>query len=141
MRRHPTAAAALALLLATGACSDDSGSGGPGGTEPEPTPGTLFVRLVTPGVEGAVQFEFDSPDVPSLTVAGIGFQLYQLPVPGDPGAIRAVVVGNVLTGPLVRFAVPDVNRADLYRATLVEVADPQNRLRGSLAGYSLTVGP
>jgi hypothetical protein len=50
-------------------------------------------------------------------------------------------VGVVANGAVVTLRVPDVGAAAAYTARVVEVADRENALRGSLTGYALTVVP
>jgi len=51
------------------------------------------------------------------------------------------VVGNLANGAVVTLHVPDVGAAASYTANVLEVADRQDALRPSLAGYALTVAP
>jgi hypothetical protein len=55
--------------------------------------------------------------------------------------LRAAVFGNDLTGPVLRFTVPDVAQAARYRATVVEAVDAANAPRADLSAYHATVEP
>ena len=52
---------------------------------------------------------------------------------------KAAVFGSLANGALVRFSVPDVNKASSYRASVLDVSDGSNALRSSTAGYAVTV--
>jgi len=57
----------------------------------------------------------------------------------DGTTVTAVLVGDLQGGALVTFHVPDVDTVSSYSATITQVADRSNVLRGSLTGYALTV--
>ena len=57
----------------------------------------------------------------------------------DGAGVVGVVVGAVANGAVLTLYVPDVGEAARYTATVLEVADRQDALRGSLVGYGLTV--
>lgn len=105
-----------------------------------PEPGVLTVRFGTPG-------NGDAAAVIDLTVPS-GIQVTAV----DPvssalvvfhravgGRVRVAVFGDLVTGPLIRIAVPDVNAVDAYTAHVVEVSDADNALRSSLSGYTAAV--
>lgn len=120
-------------LAATLACGVSDGTIVPTG----PTAGTLTVTLTTPNADdGAILLELSGPDMTQIAAgnASLYFRHAQ-----DGTTITAVLVGDVEGGPLITFHVPDVDAVSSYSATIQQVADRGNALRGSLTGYSLTV--
>lgn len=105
---------------------------------PDPVPGLLELRFTTPNpTDRAVLVAVSGPDViQSVEGAGAGYVLHAR-LSGS--SFKAALFGPLAGGPLLRFAVPDVGKAEAYRAAVVEVADDANSLRASLAGYTLTV--
>ncbi len=59
----------------------------------------------------------------------------------DSTTRRIVLAGDLKTGPLVTFVVPDVSRAPLYSAIVLEVANRDNAVRSSIGAYKLTIAP
>jgi ABC-type glycerol-3-phosphate transport system substrate-binding protein len=121
----------LAGLLSTAACGGDGG-GGPGtGTEDG---GEYRAVLQSPnGVEGAVAIELTGPGIQSVT-ASAG-QLFQQ---SAGGTTRIVLVSNP-AGPL-SFRITMAAGQAPPAARVVEVVDPNDLPRASLAGYSVTFG-
>ena len=121
---------ALGLVLAaTVACGSDSTTG--------PTAGTLTVSLTTPNADdGAILLTVSGPDMTQIAVEDTSLYVRYAQ---DGTTVTAVLVGDLLGGPLVTFHVPDVDAASSYSATITQVADRSNVLRGSLTGYALTV--
>ena len=120
-----------ALVLVAPACSDS--------TAP-PEPGEIVVRLVSPNTG-------DAAAVVTLTApSGVTLADFQ---PGSSElavfhrttgtTTRIAVFGPLANGAVARFMVPDMRDASRYIVQLVEVADETNALRGSLAGYSVSV--
>lgn len=107
-------------------------------TEPVlPEPGDLAVRLTTPhGTDGAVLLRISGP---GLSTAEPVMPAHEVHVRTVDATLRVAVFGTIEAGELLRFAVPDIRAAERYAIALVEVADPENRLRASLTGYSATV--
>lgn len=126
---------ALTAVFLGAACADDStGTGGP------PHAGTLIVRLTTTHTDdGAVLFELSGPPIDSVVALSASLQLFTRRA--NDSTIVAAVVGVVANGAVVTLRVPDVGAAAGYTARVLEVADRQNVLRASLAGYALTVAP
>lgn len=129
----------LTLVAALGvvACSDD-----PTGTAPRPVAGALIVRLTTPHADdGALVFAISGPSIASAVTADTALRLFTRQV--NDSTLVAVVVGVVDSagGSLVTLQVPDLGAAGRYTARVIEVADRQDILRASLAGYVLTVAP
>lgn len=128
MRRANWIFAAVALL--TAACSDAMTSAGTGA-------GTLVMRLTTPHTDdGALLFELSGPSIDNVIANDESLRLFTR---RDGGSIVGAIVGTLSTGAIVTMRVPDVSAAASYTATIREVADRQDALRASLAGYALTV--
>ena len=134
--RTPVAIVLCALLSTSVSCGDDeSGSTGP----PDPVPGTLTLTLGTLQLDdGALVLRLQGADITQVELAAPGLYLRFLE---DQTGITAVFVGDIVSGDLLTFHVPDVNRPDSYSGTVLEAADRSNALRGSLAEYTLTVAP
>ncbi len=130
MIRIPKTVIALALLATLGlaACGDDP-------TPPAPLPGDLWVAVASPnGVEGATVLE--TADAGIVAVSAEEAQVFHW----RAGGLSRVVVLLDQPGELrFRVSVEDLNRPPRLR--IVEVADPSNALRASLARYSVTSQP
>jgi hypothetical protein len=128
--RMTVAGLALAVALA---CGGDGGATGPAG----PTAGVLTVRLTTPNTDdGAILLTMSGPGMTQLAAADASLYFRQ----AQTGTTAtAVLVGDVQGGSLLTFHVPDVDAAGSYSATIQQVADRGDALRGSLSGYSLVV--
>ncbi len=135
LRWRPISAVALALALGL-ACGGDGDDGGPtnGGG-----PDTLVLSLITPNNDdGAILFTISGGDIDSPTAASAADVLFFRSTGAT--SISAVIVGDISAGALVEFEVPAGTSASSYTTTITEVADRSNALRGSVAGYSLSVG-
>ena len=122
----------VAALSVGAACSDDPVGGAQAGT--------LVVRLTTPHADdGAVLFEVSGGPIDTATAGNASLRLFTRRASGS--TIVGVVAGVVTNGAVITLRVPDVGAAAGYTARVVEVADRQNALRTSLAGYALTLGP
>ena len=125
----------LAVLTAVLSACGDAGMG----VAPEaPQPGVLTVTLTTPFPDDrAMLITVSGPDeTTSVAAAGSGYTVHTR---AGGTTFRAAVFGRLSSGPLVRFAVPDVNRAPAYRATIQEVVDPSSAIRPSTSGYVLAI--
>ena len=123
----------VAALSVGAACSDDPTAG-------VTQAGTVTLRLTTPHADdGAVLFEVSGGPIDTATAGNASLRLFTRRASGS--TIVGVVAGVVTNGAVVTLRVPDVGAAAGYTARVVEVADRQNALRTSLAGYALTVGP
>ena len=139
-RRIRGATATLGTLCALAAgCGGDGGIGPPLPPPPPSGPGAIGFDVATaPGAEhGAILLTVAGGAVDSVTAAG-GYEAFQTLT--TAGA-RAIVVGAIADGPLIRVWVPDVARADRYSVQVEEGA-----LRGSYAtvpagNYAVTRGP
>ena len=131
--RIPVAIVLCALLSTSVSCGDDNGSTDP----PDPVPGTLTLTLGTLHLDdGALVLRLQGADMTQVELAAPGLYLRFLE---DQTGVTAVFVGDVVSGDLLTFRVPDVNRPDSYSGTVLEAADRSNAVRGSLAEYTLTV--
>lgn len=125
-------AVAAALSVAVG-CTNDS-------TSAAPQPGTLSIRLTTPRADdGAMTLEVSGAPIDNATAIDGSLRLFTRQA--DGARLVAAVVGALGNGAVVTLQVPDVGAAARYTARVLEVADRQNVLRTSLAGYTLTVAP
>lgn len=123
----------LAAVALGAACSNDPTSGAP-------RAGTLTLRLSTPrSDDGALLFEVSGPPIDTAVVVNGSLQLFTRRADGS--TVVGAVVGGLTNGAIVTLRVPDVGAAGGYTARVLEVADRQNVLRTSLAGYALTVTP
>lgn len=123
----------VAALSVGAACSDDPTAG-------VTQAGTVTLRLTTPHADdGAVLFEVSGPPIDSATADNASLRLFTRRA-GETTIIGALV-GVVTNGAEVTLHVPDAGAAVGYTAEVLEVADRENALRTSLAGYALTVGP
>ncbi len=131
LNKSATFVTALILGLMAGfACSDDESPAGP-------TAGTLSVTLTTPNIDdGGILFRVTGPDIVSVSVT---VPEYYTHVGQNADTLTIVVVGNVASGMLVGFDVPDVGAVASYSATVTQVADRANALRADLTAYGLTV--
>lgn len=132
-RRSALVALCAAAWLAT-ACSDGLDTVAP----PEETPGTLTIHWFTPhNVEGAVRLTIEGPGIRAIAAAQGDAVVFTR---SEGSRHNVAVLGRTDTGGLVRFDVPDTGRLDLYRVTLVEVADLEaGNLREDLDDYRITI--
>jgi hypothetical protein len=130
LTRIVAVSAACAGLVTLPGCGDTSV--GP------PEPGTVAVMLATPNLDdGAILFRLEGGSVEALTAAAPSHRLFSRAT--GAASATVVVVGNLVSGAVLVFDVPDVTKVSDYRATILEVAARDNSLRSSLAGYSLEV--
>ncbi len=123
--------AMLAALSLGAACSNDPTGGAP-------RPGALLVRLTTPHTDdGAMTFEVSGAPIDSAVASNASLRLFIRREGGS--TIVGAVVGALVDGTVVTLYVPDAGAAVGYTGRVLEVADRQDVLRASLAGYALTV--
>ncbi len=121
-----------ALLVAVGCSPDTTGAAA--------RPGTLSLTLTTPHADdGATTFEVSGPPIDSAMAVNASLRLFTRRVDGS--TLVGAVVGALGNGTVVTLQVPDTGVADRYTARVIEVADRQDALRASLAGYALTAAP
>ena len=125
---------AVSLLAGSiAACGGDSTAP----VDPGPTAGTLTVTLATPeSDDGGILFTVTGPGMSQVASAdgSLYFRHSQ-----EGATITAALIGDVTAGALLTFRVPDIDAKGSYAATAVAVTDRENELKGSLAGYALTV--
>jgi hypothetical protein len=121
----------IALLVATAGCDDGEV------TTPVPVPGDLAISLVSPnGAEGAAVFETSDPGIVGIAAAG---SVDAFHLEGAGGKSRIVVLLDQPGTIAFTLSVEDLN--DPPQMEIVEVADPDNRLRAVLTGYELRSTP
>lgn len=124
-----TIAVLLAALLAAGCANDATGG--------DRQAGTLTLRLDTPNADdGAMTFQVSGGVIDSARAVNQSLRVFTR---AEGGTVVGVVVGTLSGGAVITLHVPDVGAAAGYSATVLEVADRQDALRASLAGYALTV--
>jgi len=114
---------ALSIVCATfliGSCGGDDSSG-----PPAPEPGQLTVSVSSSLTGAAFDLTIIGEDIANPVQAVGSHQIYTF-ASGD--TLSTAVIGQVSSGDLLRFSVPDVNQAASYRVTLVEVAGTDNAL-------------
>lgn len=98
------------------ACGESSGPN-PGPTPPDP--GHVRIMLHAPdGQTGAIRITVTGPGVDSLTASG--FLSYSSRITNDQ--VRALILGDLVSGVIGRVRVPDRNRLGDYGVTVEEVA-------------------
>lgn len=114
-----TCAAALAI-----SCGGDGHEGtGPSG----PDPGQLTVSISsTRNAGSAFLLTIRGEGISSPTAPSAGHRLFTY-LSGD--TLTAALIGEVSEGALLRFNVPDLNRASSYRVNLLQVAGADNALQ------------
>ena len=125
--RATACALSIACILAVVACDDTP-------PEPQPVPGDLDVRLVSPnGSEGAAVLQTTDGGITDISVEE-GLQAFHWT---EGGLTRIVLLRDEVGEIRFVMSLEDVNRPP--RLEVVEVADGVNRLRASLAGYAVDV--
>ena len=132
------------LLLATLAgatllagCGGDKG--GAGITQPPAAvPGVLTLSLTTPHADDrAMMLSISGPGpITEITSSGTSYVLHSR---ASGTGFRVAVFGSLTSGALLRFSVPDVNKASSYQAAVLEVSDAANALRSTTAEHKLSV--
>jgi hypothetical protein len=127
----------LMLLFVATACGDEARVSS---VEVGPAPGLLTVEVTSPNTDdGAVSIALRGEGISSPAAANPENHLIALEVAPGSEEVRVAVLGYGVSGTLVQFRVPDVNRLDAYSVDLIEVADEANRPREDLTGYSVRV--
>ncbi len=103
-----------------------------------PVPGSVAVNFSSPnGTDGAVLFTITGPGMGNLAPASSSNQLFTRLV--APQELRVIIVGNLGSGPLFTMDIPNTNDVSGFNATVLQVADRDDDLRESVAGYSITL--
>ena len=121
----------LAVGLAFGIACSDPGSG-------PPQPGTLTLQFTTSVTTNrAAMIEITGPNnISDVQAVAAGVTVFS----AEAGqTVRVIATGTLVSGPLLRFNVDDVNRVKSFKASIVELADQNNALRTSLSGHSLQI--
>lgn len=126
-RMHLVAAAVLALGFAGFACSH---------TPTGPQPGTLSLMLNNPnsGNDGAILVTLSGPTTITNAVVQAGDTLWTTDFSST--TVRVLVTGNVRTGALLRFDVPDVNAYQSYTVTVNQAVRSVDYSEESLSQYT-----
>jgi hypothetical protein len=133
MNRSAWIFALVAALSVSAACSNDP-------VAVVPHAGTLTLRLTTPHVDdGALTFTLSGPPINNVTAANASLRLFARRS-GD-SMVVGILVGDLANGGVVTLYVPDVTAVASYSAHVLEVADRDDVLRASIAGYALSVAP
>ncbi len=134
MSRVPRALRLVAAALAWGvvsACSPDVVDPGPAG------PGALTVRLVTPNSgDAAVRITITGPGITAIEAEGTALAFSRQ---AATTVHHVMLFGEISTGAVLRFDVPERRDIAQYAVHLTEVADGANALRSSLSGYSVAI--
>ena len=123
----------LGAILFQAACGDRGPTADSG-----PVAGELVLALDARSADvGAIQFTIAGGDIAEVTAANPENALFMRRA--SDASLSVLVIGESLEGPLVRLRVSDVRAAGLYRASIVAVADRENRVKASTEPYSLSV--
>jgi hypothetical protein len=130
-RTISTALAALVTAMTVTACSEKAG----------PTdiaePGVLVASITIPNPDDrAILVEISGPGITAAEAAGSDVLLHARTT-GQ--VLRGAAFGNLQSGALVRFRVPDARATSLYTGRVVEASGPQNELRTDLTGYGVAL--
>ena len=129
-RTHRLLRIALGCALVGLSCKENVGL-------PAPLPGNLYARLVTPNAtDAAIRVTLTGPGIGAIVPSGSRL-LYSFA--NAENARGVAVFGDLTTGDIFAFAVPDVHHPELYTLTLVQVATNANALRLPLTGYTLSI--
>ena len=123
-------------LIALTACGDSKSTP----IDVEPTAGVLTVYLESPhDDDGAVSIVLRGDGIENVEPSNADHTLFVRRDERDDSVLRIALIGDELSGGVVKFAVTNVARLPEYSVELLEVADEANRLRPSLVGYSVRV--
>jgi hypothetical protein len=121
----------LIVALAAALSCDKSVAPSP---PPGSGPGRVTLFLETPHVDdGAIVIEITGSSVGTPVLADTSMWMFTDHV--DSRVTRVVIVGNLTTGALLGFDVPD--SVQPYMAAILQVSDRANVARASLQGYKL----
>ena len=123
----------ILVVLLVAACGDE-----PATTSIDPvSSGTLAIEWSTPQEhEGAVLLTITGPGIGELTSSHSDVLVFAR---RDGMETRVAVLGEIGSGRLLKFEVPDVQQAGRYEVSLIEVADVDGELRSDLAAYDVAV--
>jgi hypothetical protein len=137
---------AILFVIASLSCGESPPSGPPPPAPPPPPPpppppapgpGRLAVVMTSPNADdGAILLEIRGTGIDSVRAENATWEFFS--DKSSASVVRAVVAGNLASGRLVNFYVPDVSGT--YTVTIMDIATRQNMLRAS-TGYTFTVAP
>jgi hypothetical protein len=128
----------LAITCAAVLASSCGGDGDEGTGPSAPRPGQLTVSISGNGNAGsAFLLSVRGDGMSSPTAPSASHRLYTN-LSGD--TLTAALIGEVSEGALLKFNVPDVNRASSYRVNLTQVAGADNALL-PLGTFTVTITP
>lgn len=103
-----------------------------------PVSGTITLSLATASAnDRAIMISVSGPEeISNIEAANASYMLHSR---GAGTGFKAAVFGNLGTGALLRFTVPDVGKVGSYTATVMQVSDVGNNVRTDATGYTLTL--
>lgn len=132
MRHAPWLFVLVAVLIGAACTGDSTGTGKPVGS------GTLLLQLSTTHTDdGAVLFELTGPAIDTIEAVNASLRLFTRRT--SDSTIVGAVVGDIAAGSVAILRVPAAGATAAHTVRVLDVADRQNVLRGSLAGYAMTV--
>lgn len=135
-----TSRVGVVSLLSVAACGDARHPVSSAKSVASPEPGQLVVSLKGASA-GGVLLILRGPVASQPTAIGVDAKLFTRAVDSTGTAFRVAIVGDRVTGELFSFGVPDVNSAEIYSVTLVQIADQANGLLDSFEGYTVSIQP
>lgn len=118
--------------LALSACDSDPAE--------TPTAGSLTVSISTPNpMESAMLVRITGPGISDARAVSTDHVLHVSD--HAPGEFQAIILGDLTSGPLMRFDVPDIAALQKYSAEILQVASPNYDLREDSGQYGITLAP
>jgi hypothetical protein len=131
MRPTSWLTAALGVALVAGCSSGNSPS--------TPTPGTLTLTMSTGNTgDGALQIQVIGAPLDTIEAAA-GYTGYSYR--NGSSAMRIIVAGNIVPGPVATIHVPDIHKASSYAATVQMATDKNTYALRSGGAYTISVAP
>lgn len=134
---------AVLFVIASLSCGESPPSGPPPPAPPPPPPppapgpGRLAVVMTSPNTDdGAILLEMRGAGIDSVRAENSTWEFFS--DASSASLVRAVVAGNLASGRLLSFRVPDMSGT--YTVTVIDIANRQNSLRAG-TGYTFTVAP
>jgi hypothetical protein len=101
-------------------------------------PATATLTLTSPVTDGAILLRVTGPRFESAPApAKAGLLVYSRQV--SDSELSVAVFGPIANGVLFQVDIPDGRQVGSYTASIVQVADGENDLRGDVSGYSATM--
>jgi hypothetical protein len=131
MRRTALGVAASALVSLS--CGKDGGPTGPSG------PVTVTISLASPrSDDGALLLRLTGRGLTAEGVRAASDGYFVQARPAAAGGVTVLIVGDIVSGPLLRVDAPDAESAEGYAASVKELASRANALV-SANGVSVSV--